>query len=568
MSTRRHPARSKLAVALCLGAILIGGLRSDFAVPTTTAGFTDSTYGAASLTTTAKVPVEAVKYDQSAASALFLSDSGGLYISGYRGTGDGNGGKPNAQAEPNRVKFPEGVQIIDATGSTNDFNAIFADTTTSFMALDAEGGVWTWGRVYGVRDLIGRGDISRAGSRYVGQVTATAEGRSLPPIARMARTENQFLALDYEGTMWVWGYGGENMPTPDKYGDAPLPVRANHTTAAPSLLTCSGNRDNNLGPVPFRSIWSGNNAGGAVGQNGLLYTWGFDNSDALGGLVTNTRCPSLNEGANRELFQRYPELYTTAEGEIYDEGELSTEEERHERYVEIAEAMRRGEFPVCAGVVEGPGPDTSGCPVRQFGHSSGAAHLLTSGGELLTWMTRKGYGEPFLGREPTPSSPARRPAPVTGDLRFDEVTAGVSSLVALSTDGRVYGWGSNNLCQAVGVMTEYGTPTDGDCGDGGKESDAAVVVVPQLVDGIPEGTPATSISATQCAAWATLADGSAYGWGAGTAAGYGFSQCRQPASSYRGYKIHREVPEGGSGPFGEPVTQRATATIRTSRRHR
>ncbi len=565
MSSRSHWPRKRLVLGLLVGAFVLGGLRADFGVPTTSAGFTDSTYGVSALATTAKVDLEAVKYDQTAASALFLSDAGGLYVSGYRGTGDGNGARPSPTSEPNRVEFPRDVFIVDATGSTNDFHASNA-ATTSFMALDADGDVWTWGKPLGGEKLIGRGTISAAESRRVGKVTRTAEGGWLPSIARMARTENQFLALDYDGTMWAWGYGAYNMPTPDKDGSEPLPARANHTSSSLSTRKCTGEGRDDLGPVPFHSIWSGNNAAGAVGNNGLLYTWGIANADGVGGSVTTTRCPTLNEGANRVLFQRYPDLYSTADNEIYDENELATEGERHDRYVEIVEAMRNEELEACAGVVEGPGTDTSGCPVRQFGFSTGAAHLLTTEGELLTWVTRPGYGEPFLGRTPTSAAPANRPAPVAGDLRFEEMTSGVSSIVAVSTEGRAYGWGSNNVCQAVGMTTKRGKPAPEDCKDGRNITAATAVNEPTPIDGIPTETPVSSVSATQCAAWATLADGSIYAWGAGTAAGYVFAECRQPLfSSFRGYKIHQEAPDDGSRLFGEPVTDVATETIRTRR---
>lgn len=531
----------------------------------TSAGFTDSTFGSSSLTIAPGLDSPPVHSDQSAASSLFVSSRGDLYVSGYRGTGDGNGDATvSPRADPTRVDFPHGVRIVDAGGSTNDFHAPWADTT-SYMALDSQGAVWTWGQVYGVKPaghrLIGRGAISVADSRKAGQVTRTQDGAHLPEIVSIARIENQFLALDGKGTLWAWGYGGENLPNPRGARSEMLPFAVRMTTATPSALPCTGNSGNNLGEVRWRSIWGGTNSAGAVGQNGLVYSWGFDNTDGLSPAIVNTRCPSLNEGANRALFQRYPRLYRTSDGLSYDENKLRTEAERHARYEEIVADMATDTLEECTGTLGSRLTDTSGCPVRQLGFSAGAARMLTTDGELLTWVTRPGYGEQFLGRVPTSTEPAHSPAPIDGGIEFSAVTAGVSSLTALSEAGEVYGWGANNACQAVGSPSRGGRISTGDCASVSADAVTGAIRLPTAVRGVPKGARVASVASTQCASWAVLDDGHIFAWGAGTVAGAFFSQCITPAKAQQGYKIYLYGDADGTHPFGEPVTAPATATV-------
>ncbi|GAA2089659.1 hypothetical protein [Brevibacterium salitolerans] len=563
-SIRTGHSRQRTLAALLLLCLAATAGATGLGSTLTTAGFTDPTYGSVSLRTSAGPDAAPVAYDQSAAAAVFLTPSGDLYVGGLRSTGDGNGAVPGPRTDPTRVDLPRGVRIVDAAGSTNDFHTPHTQTT-SFMALDDDGGVWTWGMTYrspAGPQLIGRGDISVAASRSAGRVTRTAGGGELPAIARIARIENQFLALDRAGILWAWGYGGENLPAPAGAGDAPLPFPAQRTTAVPSGSGCAADGGNSLGEVHWHSVWSGPNAAGAVARNGLVYTWGFDNSDGTGSPAVSTRCPALNEGANRALFQRYPELYTTADGLVYDEDALTSESARHERYADIVAHMRTRSLDACDGVLGAEAVDSGRCPVRQLGFSAGAARLLTQDGELLTWTTKSAWGRQFLGRPDRSDAPADRPAPVSGDRRYDAVAAGVSSVLALGRDGRVYGWGANNVCQAVGAQTAGGTVSGTDCANDAAPSDRTTVLEPLAVSGVPRDVRVEHIALTQCAAWARLADGRTYAWGAGTAGGHLFSQCRVPASpSLRGYRIYRHTEADEAHPFGTPITGAATPTV-------
>ncbi|GAB3620978.1 hypothetical protein GCM10027417_22390 [Glutamicibacter endophyticus] len=552
--------RDRRRIILRAGALLAVGC---LFLPGTQAGFTDSTFGRAQLSTSSGLAVGPSDYDQSAASALFISTRGDLYISGARNNGDGNGGTPPPTADPTRVSFPNDTAIVDAAGSTNDFSTAFSNTN-SYMALDHRGGVWTWGSVYpsasGHR-LLGRGSIEVAQARHVGQVTTTAQGTKLPAIKDIARTENQFLALDGEGTLWAWGYGAENLPNPNGPSSAPLPLKANRTTWAPHRGSCLGDSENNMGSVRWHSLWGGNNSAGAVSQNGLIYSWGYDTNEppAAGNGIVNATCPALNERANRALFLERPDLYRTSEGETYDERDLATENDRHARYVAIVRDMIKQPLSQCRGVKPTGTVDNSKCPVRQLGFPARASLLLLQSGTLLTWKsTALDYGDPFLGRTPS-DSPYWPHAVRSGghQVMFSSFTTGISSVQGLTREGDVLGWGWNNYCQAIGRPT-----SKADCSSPRDSPRAAadLVLSPTSVAGIPKDEKVVQLSATQCAAWATSASGTLYAWGAGTVAGTDFRTCAQPARPQAGYKIYDYLRVDSEHPFGHPVTDRATST--------
>ena len=535
------------------GAVLMGAAAVvvlALTASTTTAGFQSESYARAELATETMVPAYPVRQDMSPGSALFLNSFGELYVSGDRRSGDGAGNASTGLnlAPPNQVVFPEGVRIVDAGSSGNDFTW---GQQTLFSALDDHGRVWTWGQAWGGPTLIGRGSISAAESRTPGQVTTTDTRQPLPQIIDLQQIENQVYALDVNGTLWAWGYGGENMPTPTT-GNKPLPSRANTTTATRGLGACTSN---NAGDVVWHSIWGGYVSAGGVATNGLIYTWGWDNSNGLNTTQTNQGCPILNEGANRVLFENYPELYQTADGLTYDPAELATEAERTARYRAIVAHTLTTTSPGCAqpsGKVNGV--DVSECPVRQLGFSPRAPRLLLQNGDLYTWMvsTDTYYGLSFLGRPSSTnaSDPAFRNRPALALSNVDSTVSGVGSMQALTRDGRVLGWGRNNYCQAVGERTSGTSPCTSNVA-------ADTVTLPRLVGGLPEGVPISKISSTQCAAWATSADGAVWGWGGGTVVATGWVNCGTVGATY---KIHDQRAATLSAPFGAPVTVASTAT--------
>lgn len=536
---------------------------ATLSIGTTTAGFQSTSYAQAELGTEATVAAPPVFNDQSAGSVLFINRFGELYLGGDRRSGDGAGaGNTAATADPTQVQFPEGTKIVTAGGSTNDFH--FGEVGTGYSAIDTEGRVWTWGLVYprGARgiELMGRGAISQQQSYTPGQVTTTAEGTPLPKIIDLQRSENQMYALDESGTMWVWGYGGENLPV-SAYNysgnGAALPTRANSTAVQNGTGDCRADRNpaNHGGDVTWHSIWGGNNSSGAVSTSGLIYAWGYDTSNGIGSSQWSQRCPLLNEGANRVLFEQYPELYQTADGKTYDPAELTTEALRTSRYKEIVAHVSQRPLAECATPVAKTIVDDSECPVRQLGFSSRAGRLVLQNGDLYTWMTSTSqtYGFYFLGREGSTNqndlNSRFRPNIALTNVNFTSPQVG--SVTALTRDGKVYGWGRNNYCQAVGKRTVGSTACSSNASND-------LVILPTLVEGIPEEASISALSSNQCSTWARSEDGKMWAWGGGTMVANNFIYCGTTGQAYGIYDQRKSTLQA---PFGDPVAAVATGTI-------
>lgn len=563
--TRKPRNLSRHTAATALGATAVLAVSSLLLAGTTSASFSDVSYGNATVRTESTMTVPAWDTDISTSTGVFLSKFGEVYVTGYRATGDGNGTAPLASTVPTKVTFPAGVKIVDVAGASNDLTGA---GQTSFEALDSEGRIYTWGQPWGGPTYIGRGStLTLAQSWTAGQVTKTAEGTALPKIAAMGRSENQFYALDYDGQMWAWGYGGENLPTPTR-GSQYLPTRSNLTTRTPVLANCNGAlSETNLGTVKWHSLWAGANSSGAVSTSGLIYNWGYDASTGIAGApFVNPSCPALNEGANRILFTQYPALYKDATGASFKA--TGTAAEQTASYRAVVENMRATPLAECNSVMTTAFVDSSACPVRQLGFSASSPRLLLQNGQLYTWKTTgAGDGTAFVGRAGTDTQ-QRTPTVVSvggSTTNVDRVSAGVSSVLALTKTGEVYGWGYNNYCQAIGATTGTGGALTGkDCATTGIDSislAATGVITPTKIAGIPAGSKITSISTAQCSAFAEADNGNIYAWGGGTLKGNVFNYCIGGAAGSEGFKIYNGTKSSDTNPNGAPVTTRTTGTL-------
>ncbi|QAY64325.1 hypothetical protein ET495_15180 [Xylanimonas allomyrinae] len=531
---------------MALAALVVAALVAE----PSAAGFRDVTYAQAELPTVAAPGLVPVVDDRSAGSALFLDQFGALYVAGDQKSGDGAGGNPKSTSVPTKVTFPKGLRIIEAAGASNDYDS---DSRTAWAALDSSGVVWTWGAVWNGPNLLGRGTIGAPESYTPGKVVAGPGGKA-PHFIDLELGENQFYALDEKGTMWVWGYGSENLPTLSR-DDASYPVPANLAAKPGKEIDKCGSND--IEAVTWHSIWGGYNAGAAVSTAGLIYTWGFDNSDGMTGSRNSQLCPYLNPGANEALFMAYQDTYKDASGSSYElDPDAATFSDRKQRVAAIADEMKTRT--ICGGpIAKALVDDNPGCPVRQIGYGARAPRMLLQNGDLYTWQVSADYtyGGPMLGREPVGEhADSERYSPGVALANVVSVVDGIGSVVALKDDGTVYGWGRNDYCQAIGVHAKNAEKSCGTI-----ESDE-VVALPTRVYGLPESVPVTSLAATQCAAWAIASDGSMYAWGGGTIVGDDYVKCVSGRSL--GYKIYDQTKATGALPFGEPVTADATGTIK------
>lgn len=134
--------------------------------------------------------------------------------------------------------------------------------------------------------------------------------------------------------------------------------------------------------------------------------------------------------------------------------------------------------------------------VQQVSSSGLHTLALTSSGDVLSWG-HNAQGQLGDGTQ------TNRPAPIVvdfgahlGDSSVTSIVAGTNHSLALTDDGRIFGWGSN---------------TNGQLGTG--DTTRALHPVPADTSSIPDGRTVTSIDTAQVHSAAVLDDGSVYGWG-------------------------------------------------------
>ena len=149
------------------------------------------------------------------------------------------------------------------------------------MALAATGQLYTWGM--GLDGRLGHGDaVHRDGPTLVSALEDA--GVALMSIA--AGTAHS-IAADAEGTLWTWGCGLEGSLGLDESDDSVLtPTRVETATLAPSERPDGAGRQ-------VRMLAAGNQSSMAVTVDGRLFTWGLGAHYALGlGNMETVRKPT------------------------------------------------------------------------------------------------------------------------------------------------------------------------------------------------------------------------------------------------------------------------------------
>lgn len=160
------------------------------------------------------------------------------------------------RSDPAPIEGVTGIQAIAA----GDSHA---------LALDAAGGVWTWGN--NNRDQLGRGG-SWAEPRQV---------PNLPAVFVIAGGRSHSLALEADGTVWAWGgnYSGQ-------LGDGTTADRE-RPRAVPGL-------------PPIVAIAAGDSHSLALATDGSVWAWGENESGQLGdGTDAGRSAPARIEGLDR-----------------------------------------------------------------------------------------------------------------------------------------------------------------------------------------------------------------------------------------------------------------------------
>lgn len=557
---------------------LVAALAATLGVAATAADYTDRTHAVAELTTETWAAVQPELVWTSSTSVF--NAEGTVYVGGFRGNGASGTGVATVSATlpPTAVDLP--VKAVKVVGGTNDFAYGQAASTTWFAALGDDGVVYQWGSNY-AGSISGTGNRPRAITEF--SPTGGSDRAPMPTIVDLTSSENQIYALDAAGTMYVWGYAGENLPNPVGGGTArtvPLPANivVDSSTGTANVGVVSGGAivpgtSGGARATTWHRVYGGQNSSFGVTTEGLVYVWGYDSHigrpTQTG--VTNQRAPRDAQGVNALLFEKYPEVYHAADGTTLrgdDPAYWTT-------YTRIYQDMKGRQ--VCTAEYDiTRAYDASGCPVRQLSTGARAYRLLLSNHEMYTWAASTDtYGWPTIGRyvaSTAASAGGYAPALIQTSQNGPTVpvhhfSAGTSAVQAVTTDGHVYGWGANNWCQAIGTHSTsgYADPdrNNGNCAVQGSTAatglrPAGGVWYATPVHGLPEDATVTDLGGTACTTWMTEEDGTMYAFGGSTVVGTDFRSCTNyTAHGYRIYDFNDATLES---PFGSALTAAATAT--------
>lgn len=577
MITARTRTRPRARAAALAGVAAAAALVLGTGV--TAADYTDRTHAVAELTTETWAAVQP-ELVWTSSTAAFLAE-GKVYLGGFRGNGASGTGVATVGATqpPTQVDLP--VPVVKVVGATDNFDHGAAASTTWFAALGTDGVVYQWGSNYG-SSISGTGNRPRAVTTYSpsGGTTGT---HPLPPVVDLTSSENQIYALDADGTMYVWGHAGENLPNPVGGGTArTVPLPANITVDVATGMNAVGVvQDGRILPgtgdgarsVAWHRVYGGQNSSFGVTREGLVYVWGFD---AHAGVATesstvNQRAPRDARGVNALLFETYPEIYHAADGRTLQAGDPAY----WTTYAAIYQDMKGRE--VCTGAYDVTRAyDDSGCPVRQLSTGARTFRVLLANHQMSTWAaSTASYGWPSLGRYVASTSTSAGgyvPAPIQTSqdgptLSVHHFSAGTGAVQVVTTDGQVYGWGANNWCQAIGIHSTggYADPdrNGGNCHQQGSTATtglrpAGAVWYATRVWAVPDDVRVTDLGGTACTTWMTDEEGTMYAFGGSTVVGSDYRNCVVNAG--HGYRIYDFNDATLATPFGSAVDRQGVAT--------
>ncbi|ACZ29902.1 hypothetical protein Xcel_0870 [Xylanimonas cellulosilytica DSM 15894] len=509
------------------------------------------------------------------ATTLEIRD-GAISIGGAREGGVAGTGAASVAADspPTRVTLPGGVAPVKVVVSTDNNGTDLG--TTFVLALGSDGVAYQWGTSY-----LGRIAASTPTALRTYRTGGTANtDHAMPPIVDVIAADDGAYALGADGTLYSWGLDTYNtlpQPTVPTTAEERIPHASTivstvtnaagtpRSTAACGTATSAGVTPHaDAREVRWHSVWPARLSQFAVTQEGLIYGWGWDYYDAIPAAQPQAmqRCPRLVEGANKTLFTEYPDIYRDGAGRPYD----------GTNYAAVVANTIANPPTVCAGVASSTlGYDTGTCPVRQLGARTRSFAMVLQNGRTFTWVgTGDRWGWATLGRDVPGVGPAaggRVPGLLTTDgssdtskvLLLDHFVAGATSIQAMGKAGTafagtVYGWGSNNHCQAVGAPPDGsgGIDTSGarTCRTPGGNGVAVglkapgSIWYPTPVSGVAPGSAAAVTATSACAVSVTTSRGEHYAFGGSTLRGYEYMYCTEsPGARDHGYQINR--PDAG-----------------------
>jgi alpha-tubulin suppressor-like RCC1 family protein len=422
--------------------------------------------------------------------SLAIGSNGRLYAWGFNGYGQLGDGTTTSSTTPVDVSLPGGVSATAiaaggddslAIGSDgklyawglNDGGQVGMDTTTPFsttpvavalpsgvtavkiaagyhnLALGSNGELYAWGdNAYGE---LGIGSTSTP--NYTPKAVLLSAG-----VTALAGGNHFSLAIEADGKAYAWGENDHDelgIGTTTPYSTAPVGV------SLPSGVNAT-------------TIAAGADHGLAMGSNGKLYAWGWnDTRDYATPVLT-----SLPGGAIATAIAAgyYHSLATGSDGTLYAWGQ------------NFEGALGSGSTVSSATPVEVSLP--SGVSASAIAGGEYFSLALGSDGHVYTW------GENYegeLGNGTTVSSDTPVEVNLPSGVAATAIATSYEHALAIGSDGKLYAWGMN---------------ADGQLGDGTTTDSDTPIVVP-----FPGGVTPIAIAAEQLDSLALGSDGRVYVWG-------------------------------------------------------
>jgi alpha-tubulin suppressor-like RCC1 family protein len=311
---------------------------------------------------------------------------------------------------------------VSVGGAIKTFCQISAGSDFT-LGLDKNGQVWGWG--YGFQGQIGNGTFAAS------VVTPSALAGTLRTFCKIAAGASFSLAIDKNGRVWSWGFNGGGQLAAGTGG----PICRN------TAVLIAG------AAKTFCQIVAGLRNGWALDKYGKVWTWG---EDGLGVSIT---------GASRR-FEASP---VSVKGAIKTFCEISA---GNGNSIAIAKNGRVWGWGNNLGGVIGDNSQLCRCtPVSVVGAVktfckivAGNSHSLGIDKNGRVW----GWGQNGNGQLGDNTNTIRfTPVSVAGAIKtFCEISAGNAFSIGIDKNGRLWGWGSNNVGQlGDNSTTQRITPT-------------------------------------------------------------------------------------------------------------
>jgi alpha-tubulin suppressor-like RCC1 family protein len=351
----------------------------------------------------------------------------------------------------------------------------------SSFKIDSRGNLYTWGD-----NTYGQLGIGNTTQQNISVKVSLLSG--VTSWVAAAAGSNHSLAIGSDGNLYAWGYNGfgqlgigntaqQNIPAmvPLPSGVTSWTAMAggwNHSLAIGSngnLYVWGDNTYSQLGignttqqtspvKVPFPSgvtSWTEVTSGWfyslAIGNDGNLYTWGYNAYGQLGiGNTTQQNSPvkvpfpsgviswtAVTAGSNHSLA-------------IGSDGNLYTWGNNGNGQLGIGNTTNQNtpvKVPFPSGVIS------------WTAITAGSNHSLAIGsdGNLYTWGNN-GNGQLGIGNTTNQNTPVKVPFP-SGLINWTAITAGSNHSLAIGSDGNLYTWGNNTYGQlGIGDTTQQNTP--------------------------------------------------------------------------------------------------------------